>query len=76
MMQGFEDDSGKYRNHGEGIIRDGKIIYRAPDSILVPSLMKSLFNLLDEEEINKIIKNSAKKDSYMIQYNCLVLNKC
>lgn len=55
MMQGFEDDSGKYRNHGEGIIRDGKIIYQAPDSILVPSLMKSLFNLLDEKEINKII---------------------
>lgn len=55
MMQGFEDDNGKYRNHGEGIVRDGKIIYQAPDSILVPVLMKSLFDLLNDEEINKII---------------------
>ena len=48
MMIGFEDDNGIYRNHGEGIIRDGKIIYQAPDSILVPSLMKSLFNNLKD----------------------------
>lgn len=55
MMKGFEDDNGIYRNHGEGIIRDGKIIYQAPDSILVPSLMKSLFNNLNNTDINKIV---------------------
>lgn len=55
MMMGFEDDNGKYRNHGEGISRNGKIIYQAPDSILVPSLMKSLFNNIKKFDINKIV---------------------
>ena len=55
MMMGFEDDNGKYRNHGEGISRNGKIIYQAPDSILVPSLMKSLFNNIKNFDINKIV---------------------
>lgn len=55
MMIGFEDDNGKYRNHGEGISRNGKIIYQAPDSILVPSLMKSLFNNIKDIDINKIV---------------------
>lgn len=55
MMKGFEDDNGRYRNHGEGIGRDGKVIYQAPDSILVPSLMKSLFDKMDNDEINKIV---------------------
>lgn len=55
MMIGFEDDNGEYRNHGEGIIREGKLIYQAPDSILVPSLMKSLFKSINNTNINKII---------------------
>lgn len=55
MMIGFEDDNGKYRNHGEGISRNGKIIYQAPDSILVPSLMKSLFKNIKYIDINIII---------------------
>lgn len=55
MMIGFEDDNGKYRNHGEEISRNGKIIYQAPDSILVPSLMKSLFNNIKDFDINKIV---------------------
>lgn len=55
MMIGFEDDNGKYRNHGEGISRNGKIIYQAPDSILVPILMKSLFNNIKDIDINTIV---------------------
>ena len=55
LMKGFEDDNGKYRNHGEGIERNGKIIYQAPDSVLVPSLMRSLFNLLKSDKINEIV---------------------
>lgn len=55
MMKGFEDDDGNYRNHGEGIQKNGKIIYRAPDSTLVPSLMKNLFENLDNNNINKLI---------------------
>ena len=55
IMEGFEDDDGYYRNHGEGIQKNGKIIYRAPDSILVPSLMKSLFEKLQSNDINKLL---------------------
>ncbi len=55
IMKGFEDDDGNYRNHGEGIQKNGKIIYRAPDSILVPSLMKSLFENLENNNINKLV---------------------
>lgn len=54
-MKGFEDDCGYYRNHKEGIQKNGKIIYRAPDSILVPSLMKSLFEKLQSNDINKLL---------------------
>lgn len=55
IMKGFEDDDGNYRNHGEGIQKNGKIIYMAPDSIIVPSLMKSLFEKLQNNNINKLI---------------------
>lgn len=55
LMIGFNDDNGKYRNHGEGISREGKLIYQAPDSRLVPGLMKSLFENLNDDSINKII---------------------
>ena len=46
MMKYFDDDNGYYRNHGEGVKRGDEIIYRAPDSIIVPSLMKSLFSFV------------------------------
>ena len=55
MMKDFNDDNGKYRNHGEGISKDGKIIYQAPDSSLVTCLMESLFNNLKDDSINKIV---------------------
>ncbi|MBQ2639390.1 MAG: Fic family protein [Bacilli bacterium] len=59
MMKHFDDDNGYYRDHGEGVKRDDKIIYTAPESIVVPSLMKSLFNFLKEEDnIRPIIKAS------------------
>ena len=53
MMKYFDDDNGFYRNHGEGVKKGNEIIYTAPHSILVPSLMKSLFNFITENE-NKI----------------------
>lgn len=55
MMKYFDEDNGKYRNHGEGIKRDNKIIYMAPDSILVPTLMKSLFDYINKSDLNIII---------------------
>ena len=50
MMKYFDDDNGYYRNHGEGVKRGDEIIYRAPDSILVPSLMKSLFSFVSSND--------------------------
>ena len=55
MMKYFDEDNGGYRNHGEGVKKNGKIIYMAPESILVPSLMKSLFNYISNSDLNIII---------------------
>ncbi len=53
MMKYFDDDNGYYRNHGEGVKKGNKVIYLAPQSILVPSLMSSLFKFMIDNE-NKI----------------------
>lgn len=55
MMKYFDRDNGGYRNHGEGIKRDNQIIYVAPESIMVPSLMKSLFDYIDRSDINLLV---------------------
>jgi len=57
LMKYFEDDSGYYRNHGEAVKKGNEIIYIAPESILVPTLMKSLFEFLNynENEIHPLI---------------------
>ena len=55
MMKYFDEDNGNYRNHGEGVKRKDEIIYTAPESILVPSLMKSLFEYISNSDLNIII---------------------
>lgn len=57
MMKYFDDDNGYYRNHGEGVKRGNEVIYSAPESILVPSLMKSLFQFMIDNgnEIHPLI---------------------
>ena len=55
MTKYFDEDKGGYRNHGEGVKRDNKIIYVAPELILVPTLMKSLFDYLNESDLNLIL---------------------
>lgn len=55
MMKYFDEDNGTYRNHGEGVEKNGKVIYMAPESILVPSLMKSLFKFVNNSDINLIL---------------------
>ena len=55
MMKYFDEDNGNYRNHGEGVKRKDEIIYMAPESILVPSLMKSLFEYISSSDLNIII---------------------
>ncbi len=55
MVKYFDEDNGAYRNHGEGVEKNGNVIYMAPESILVPSLMKSLFKFINDSDINLII---------------------
>lgn len=55
MMKYFDEDNGSYRNHGEGVKRNNEIIYMAPESILVPTLMKSLFEYINNSDLNSII---------------------
>ena len=55
MMRYFDEDNGSYRNHGEGVKKKNVIIYMAPESILVPSLMKSLFEYINYNDLNIII---------------------
>ena len=51
MMKSIIEDLG-YRNHGEAVKKDNKIIYIAPNHIFIPNLMKSLFEYLNKEDIN------------------------
>ena len=55
MMKYFDEDNGGYRNHGEGVEKDGKVIYMAPESLLVQSLMKSLFEFIKNSDMNIIL---------------------
>lgn len=57
LMKYFEDD-GYYRKYGEGVKKGDEVIYMAPNSLLVPSLMKSLFKFINEEEIHPLILSS------------------
>ena len=56
----IEDDSGKFRNHGEAVY-DGNIqIFMAPPHKIVPKLMDDLFNWMNKakEEVNPLILSS------------------
>ena len=55
MMKYFDDDNGEYRNHGEAIKKEDTIVYVAPNSILVPNLMKSLFHYINNSNLNLIL---------------------
>lgn len=55
MMKYLDENNGSYRKHGEGVKRKDEIIYIAPDSILVSSLMKSLFDYINSSDLNTII---------------------
>lgn len=56
----IEDDSGKFRNHGEAVY-DGDIqIFMAPPHRMVPTLMDNLFSWMNEakEKVNPLILSS------------------
>ena len=50
LMKTFNEDNYFYRNHGEGVKDGERIIYVAPDSLIVPALMKSLFEFLNDSK--------------------------
>ena len=53
-----DEDSGKYRNHGEGVFDGDKVIFVAPPENMVPTLMNELFSWLkNDEETPLIIKS-------------------
>lgn len=47
--------SSGYRDHGEAVKMNNQIIYMAPDSLLVPELINSLFLYLNTNKINKLV---------------------
>ena len=54
----IDEESGKYRNHGEGVFDGDKVIFVAPSENMVPTLMKDLFNWLkNDKETPLLIKS-------------------
>ena len=56
----IEDDSGKFRNHGEAVYDGDVQIFMAPPHSMVPTLMDNLFNWMNEvkEDVNPLILSS------------------
>ena len=54
----IDEESGKYRNHGEGVFNGDKVIFVAPPENMVPTLMKDLFDWLkNDKETPLLIKS-------------------
>ena len=54
----IDEESGKYRDHGEGVFDGDKLIFVAPPKNMVPTLMKDLFNWLkNDKETPLLIKS-------------------
>jgi len=56
----IEEDSGKFRNHGEAVYDGDVQIFMAPPHRMVPTLMDNLFNWMNEvkEKVNPLILSS------------------
>ena len=56
----IEDDSGKFRNHGEAVYDGNVQIFMAPSHTMVPALMDNLFNWMNKakEDVNPLILSS------------------
>lgn len=53
------DESGKYRNHGEGVFSGEQVIFVAPSQDLVPGLMNNLFNWLKNDNETPMLLKSC-----------------
>ena len=56
----IENDSGKFRNHGEAVYDGNVQIFMAPPHTMVPTLIDNLFNWLNKakEDVNPLILSS------------------
>ena len=56
----IENDSGKFRNHGEAVYDGNVQIFMAPPQTMVPQLMDNLFNWMNKvkEDVNPLILSS------------------
>lgn len=55
----LDSESGKYRNHAEGVKDGENIIFIAPPEDLVPKLMNDLFKWLKEDNETPILIKSC-----------------
>ena len=55
----LDDESGKYRSHGEGVFNEDKVIFVAPSEKMVPTLMKQLFDWLKNDLDTPLIIKSC-----------------
>ncbi len=53
------DESGKYRNHGEGVFSGEQVIFVAPSQDLVPGLMNNLFSWLKNDNETPMLLKSC-----------------
>lgn len=54
-----DDESGKYRNHAEGVFNGNKVIFVAPPADLVPDLMHNLFHWLKTDDETPLLIKSC-----------------
>lgn len=56
----IEDDSGKFRNHGEAVYDGNVQIFMAPPHTMIPILMDNLFNWMNKakKDVNPLILSS------------------
>ena len=59
MMYLIDVESGKYRNHGEGVFDGNKVIFVAPPENMVPTLMSELFEWLKKDKETPILIKSC-----------------
>lgn len=55
----IDEESGKYRNHGEGVFDGERVIFIAPPEDLVPKLIEELFEWLKKDNETPILIKSC-----------------
>ena len=59
MTESIEPESGRYRNHAEGVFDGDRVIFIAPPENMVPKLMNDLFQWLKRDKETPIIIKSC-----------------